>query len=102
MLGLQAVSMANNVQSKYRTDASFLANQIVGQMWSDKSHLAQYADTGSSAYAARTSWDEQIQSTLPGGTGSVTIANDMVTVTVTWQAPGASQHQFVEVAHINY
>ena len=101
LMGLQAVSMQNNIQSKYRTDASFLANQIVGQMWTDKTNFPQYGDP--TPPGAVVVWKSQVANTLPNGLGSITIGNgNIATVIVAWQAPGSSQHRFVEIAQINY
>ena len=38
IMGLQAVSMKHSIDAKYRTEASALANQIVGRMWTDNSN----------------------------------------------------------------
>ena len=43
VMGMQAVSIEQVTQAKYRMDASYLANQIVGKMWTDQPNLATYA-----------------------------------------------------------
>ena len=35
VIGLQATSISNTMDARYRTDAAFLANQIIAQMWVD-------------------------------------------------------------------
>lgn len=35
MIGMQAVSVSQTSQAKYRVDASLLANKLIAQMWSD-------------------------------------------------------------------
>lgn len=35
VIGLQATSINNTLDARYRTDAAFLANQIIAQMWVD-------------------------------------------------------------------
>lgn len=97
VLGLQAVSIKNSVQAKYRIDASFLANQIIGQMWVDRTNLANYNGT----YAPKTAWVTQIAGTLPQGNGTIAVNGNTVTVTVTWQAAGDTQHNFATIANIN-
>nr|MDA8109387.1 type IV pilus modification protein PilV [Betaproteobacteria bacterium] len=42
MLGMQAVGVQTTVDAKYRSDAAFLANQIVSQMWVNQANLASY------------------------------------------------------------
>jgi type IV pilus assembly protein PilV len=99
VMGMQAVSIEQVSQAKYRTDASYLANQITGQMWIDQTHLASYATPGS---AGRASWDAVVASTLPSGAATIVVVNSLVTVTVTWQLPNETTgHKYVSVANIN-
>ncbi len=99
VMGMQAVSIEQVSQAKYRTDASYLANQIVGTMWLDTANLASYATAG---YSKRTAWDAVVASTLPQGTGTIAVTNSTVTVTVNWRTPNDSTtRQFVSIANIN-
>ena len=85
VMGMQAVSIEQVSAAKYRTDASYLANQITGQMWTDMPNLANYATAGS---AVRASWDATVAGTLPSGTATITIdpvTHSLVTVTINWQ-----------------
>jgi len=108
LMGLQAQSIRNTVEAKYRNEAAYLANQIIGQMWVDRANLADY-DTGAGASPQMLAWRNQVAGTLPritvGGTNTPTIAvaGSQVTVTVFWQLPGADspQRQFSVVALIN-
>lgn len=120
LMGLQAVSIKNSVDAKYRADAAYLANQIIGQMWVDRSNLDSYAHypngavcapTGAaSALAGVTAWLAQTTAALPGATGAkqqITVTTPLantrqVTVTVCWQGPQeATPHNFVATAQIN-
>ena len=38
LVGLQAAAIKNSSDAKYRADASYLANQIIGQMWADRAN----------------------------------------------------------------
>jgi type IV pilus assembly protein PilV len=108
LMGLQAQSIRNTVEAKYRNEAAYLANQIIGQMWVDRDNLAAY-DTGGGANPNMTDWRTQVANTLPrvvaGGTNSPTIdvAGNQVTVTIFWQLPGSDsvQRQILVVAQIN-
>ncbi|HSG77203.1 MAG TPA: type IV pilus modification protein PilV [Burkholderiales bacterium] len=108
LMGLQAQSIRNTVEAKYRNEAAYLANQIIGQMWVDRANLAAY-DTGGGANPNMTAWRAQVANTLPrvvaGGTNSPTIvvAGNQVTVTIFWQLPGSDSvlRQFSVVAQIN-
>jgi type IV pilus assembly protein PilV len=99
VMGMQAVSIEQVSQAKYRTDASYLANQITAQMWTDMPNLATYATAGSTG---RASWDAVVASTLPSGTATITVVGSLVTVTVNWQVPNESVvRKYVSVVNIN-
>lgn len=117
-VGMQAVSIRNLSASKYRSQASYLADQIVGQMWADRNNLASYADNpvsganacapsgAQSAYPAVTTWLAAVAQALPGAPASMQQiavgANNVVTVTVCWKAPeDTTVHDFSETAEIN-
>lgn len=84
VMGMQAVSIEQVTQSKYRMDASYLANSIVGKMWTDQPNLASYASAG---YSGRAAWDTTVAATLPSGTGTIAVNGTLVTVTVNWRMP---------------
>lgn len=101
MVGLQAASIKSISEAKYRTDAAFLANELIGQMWAERATIT-------TDYEAPEGWSERVASALPGGTGSVVVTVDpnttpllRTTVTVQWTVPGNTPHQFVSVAQIN-
>ena len=124
LVALQAVSIKNSVDAKYRSDASYLANQIIAQMWTDRSNLDRYshypsgslcAFTGSaSANAAPwvtpvTGWVAQITDLLPGAASNKTQIvvstvgiTRQVKVTVCWKGPQeTANHNFAMTAQIN-
>ncbi len=92
IVGLQAAMIKNTADSKYRADASYIAQQRIGLMWSDPDNLVNYLEE-----------DTDISNLLPGGTRTVTqpVASQF-TVTITWQQPGAGevQHNFTTTARI--
>ena len=89
--GLQAAMVKNTSDSKYRADASFIAQQSLGKMWADPTHLSVYA-VGV----------EDISDVLPNGTREVTlpIAGGEVKVEINWQVPGQDAHKYVTYARI--
>lgn len=125
LMGLQAIAIKNTADAKYRVEAAFLANQIIGQMWADNpANLAGYAhhptaaagacnfSGAASANANVTAWlgDTATQGTvagnLPGATSArqqIAIgAGNLVTVTICWQGPQeAAPHSFVTAAQIS-
>lgn len=108
MLGMQAVGIRNTMDSKYRSEAAYLANEIVGQMWVDRTNIASYDDTGA-GNARRTAWNTRVASLMPQDPASpsttaptIAIAGRQATVTVKWKPPGETTiSQYVMVAQIN-
>lgn len=83
LLGIQALSVQNIREANMRADAVFATNEMLGRMWVNRTNLASYAKTYTSA-------TEPSLSTLPGGSMTVTVNVPVVTVTVNWTPPGAS------------
>jgi type IV pilus assembly protein PilV len=94
LLGMQGAAIKNTTDAKYRSEASFLATQAVGQMWVDLANLASYDTTNPAAYPARDAWVTKVANTLPGAlapTITVGPAVGEVRVQVQWQQPGETQ-----------
>jgi type IV pilus assembly protein PilV len=93
LIGMQGAAIRNTTDARYRSEASFLANQAIGQMWVDRANLAQYMVVG---YAPRDTWAANVAATLPGVEGArlptiVVAAENEVTVTIQWLQPGETQ-----------
>ena len=72
IVGLQAAMLKNTTDSKFRTDANYIAQQRIGQMWVDQANLASYIQAASSI------------PDLPAGTITTTQSGSQYTVTVTF------------------
>ncbi len=123
VIGMQARTIGQTMEARYRVDAAFLANQILSQMWADRTNVATYAcnpcQAASKGNANTQAWVSQIQNSssqsayLPGVTDSAnqpTIAiqampnnqGSQVTVTLYWKSPqGGSTHNYMTMAQIN-
>ena len=119
LMGLQAFAISTTADAKYRAEAAFLANQIIGQMWvADPATLAGYANyattgagnctfTGAaSANGDVTQWLGTVTGSLPGATAALQQikigAGNLVTVTVCWKGPQETiPHKHVAVTQIN-
>lgn len=100
LVGLQATMIKNSTNSKYRAEASFIAQQRIGLMWSDPGNAAALLESNT-----------DISALLPGGTRSVyptpaNMAAPLVgpptefVVAVTWLLPGEPQHTFSTTVNI--
>jgi type IV pilus assembly protein PilV len=108
VVGLQATVVKQVTDAKFRTDASMLANQLLGTMWvSDRTTgtLQTNFNTGGASYNA---WLAQVTATLPGAAANpptVAVSNQGVaTVTIRWLAPseaaGTAPHRYIVIAQI--
>lgn len=113
IVGLQAASVSASTEARYRTEASMLANQLIGQMWvSNRNSATLQAYSSSQAY---TDWVASVTATLPGVTANpptITVVpnvgpnttSSVVTVTIFWKTPSEPAanpaHQYVAIAQI--
>ncbi len=112
MMGLQAISIKNTVEARYRTEASFIANDIIGTMWTEcggTTCVLSSFDTTAGTNPKMTAWRTDVANKLPGivvggaNSPTIAIAGNQVTVTVFWKIPGtdAATHNFRTIAQIN-
>ncbi len=122
IVGLQAASIKNAGESKFRADASFLANELIGEMWAEDRTAATLSTNFSSPNGAiYTTWKDSIiardklpgvaanpptvvVTTIPGGSAS-DLPSSFVTITLYWKAPNdpptAPAHQYTSVTQIH-
>jgi type IV pilus assembly protein PilV len=90
LVGLQATMIKNTAEAKYRSEASYIAQSRIGQMWADAANAATYVEAGT-----------DISTLLPGGTRSVTqVVPGQYKVDVNWQVPGETAHNFTTTARV--
>lgn len=89
LVGLQAAMIKNTSESKYRSDAAYIAQQNIGELWIHPSSLPLDGTSASSPVAE-----------LPGGEVLVARAGNQYTVTVTWQQHGEARHNYSATATI--
>jgi type IV pilus assembly protein PilV len=129
LVGLQTNAIKQSGQSKYRTDATLLANELIGQMWVSNRSFASLSTDFSSATngASYLTWQAKVTNTLPGAAtyppsvvvtqiaplpdlvgGAPTLStrtpSSRVTITMRWKAPGEPAadppHSFVLINEI--
>ena len=90
IVGLQASMIKNTSEAKYRSEASHVAQQKVGEIWADPT--AGLADLNDPV---------DVSHLLPNGTRLVTQeVPGRFLIVVTWQQPGEPVHRFTTVANI--
>ncbi len=107
IVGMQASAIKHSADAKYRSEASMLANELLGKMWvaldrtgtseaqftaarvAMQTNFQGGAGTDGAGYIA---WFSEVQATLPDSSAyapTVTInpVNGLVTINVLWKAP---------------
>lgn len=103
IVGLQASMTKVQTSSKFRGDASYLANGLLGTMWADDitNNLSKYSAAGCVSYTPCNDWNVKVAAALPGGTIAVTTdAVNTVTVKITWTVPNEGAHSYATSASL--
>ncbi|WP_434515702.1 type IV pilus modification protein PilV [Dechloromonas sp. ARDL1] len=114
LVSLQARAIATTSDAKYRSDAAFLANKIIGVMWGDKANLAAYSSGGvagnvcdagvAGANANVVAWLDEVGAALPGAVANrqrivVDAASGQVSIAICWlTSPNATSYHKHEVS----
>jgi len=124
VVGMQGSAIKNVTDSKSRSDAALLANELIAQMWADQGNLALYNYPGSGTIPARlgtisppAGWIARVVK-LPGaanvlpkvtvpvpGTPAATASGATVQVQIFWQLPeeaslGLPPHDYTVIVSI--
>jgi type IV pilus assembly protein PilV len=101
IVGLQASMTKAQSQSKFRADASLLAQQAIGAMWSDTANLASYATASCTGHARCNDWKTRVAAVLPNATPTITfLSANEVQVTITWAPPHEETHTYTTTSAI--
>ncbi len=101
LVGLQARMGRAQTAAKARADASYLANELVGVMWSDLGNLGSYANCA--AYARCLDWQNKVAQSLPAGTGtvvSVDASTGAVSIRIQWKQSSDDTHTYATTARV--
>lgn len=98
LVGMQATAISQVTDAKYRSEAAFLADRMIGEIWVNK---------GTNVPTLSAAWATEVGNVLPNATGAnaptVTVAGTQITVTVFWQAPGASSvSNHMAIAYLDF
>jgi type IV pilus assembly protein PilV len=119
VVGMQAAAINNVTDAKYRSEAAFLTNRLVSQLWTDVPNIStttyDYPGTGTPP-ASLTNWINDVYARLPNASTVPPIvkitnlnpgAGAQVTITVQWrmneeaaQSPLPAPHNYTVVASI--
>lgn len=111
VVGMQSVAIKDVAQSKYRSEAGFLADQLMSQIWTDNGNVGAYAYPGTGAQPLRLKkWIQQVNGKLPGNLSPVvTVTNataqgGTVQIQIFWQLPEevsqGTQHSYTVLSSV--
>lgn len=117
LISMQSAAVRSTTDAKYRADASFLANQIIGEMWGvAPANLAGYSnvavgdeancDANAGTAGSGSAWQDSVNDLLPGADQNrqkiLVDAAGQVIVRVCWQdRTVGGYHNHVVRAQIN-
>lgn len=100
VVGLQAAMTRAQTAATFRAEAAFLAQQLIGEMWTDRANLATYSTTNCGT--ACKDWQARVAARLPKGDSTVTVSNvGVVAIEIRWTAAGESTNRFTMSTSIN-
>lgn len=103
LIGLQGRMVSASTEAQMRGEATYLADQLIGQMSVDQGNLANYITTSGTCPSANcTAWLANVSSTLPSGTATVTVNGALVNVQINWTPANSTQRTVQVSAAINY
>ena len=112
IIGLQASAVQQSTDAKNRAEAAYLADQLMGQMWSGDRAVDKLQAKFNSCGSACTGWDSwyaTVKAVLPGVTDdtkpTVNVDDEgIVTISIFWRGPGddasGTPHRFDVQAQI--
>ena len=115
LVGLQATMTQTQTESKVRSDAANLVDELAALMWSDVgtnvANLASYKTAGCGGNLRCAAWQTKLGEVLPGGTltgltfdetivDTADPNHGMVTVSLQWALPNGGTHQYVATFNI--
>lgn len=111
LIGMLATSVRASNDARYRSEAAYVANGMIGDMWTMK--RGQITSTGVGGFGSPpdggklAAWKLKAASLLPSSdvtvalTPGISLQSDTVDVTITWQLPGSTeQHNYIMTAQI--
>lgn len=101
VVGLQAAMTKAQSGSKYRGDAAYLAQELIGNMWADLPSLAKYTTADCASHPRCNAIKVKIAAALPSGGLAITQASPgLVEITLTWTPPGEETRNYRTAAAV--
>jgi type IV pilus assembly protein PilV len=87
LMGVTATAINQVSQTKYRNDASNLASEVIGQMYTNWDGVNAYDHSG---------WDTRVSEQLPGGNvDTFTITANRVDIALSWSDKNNARYNYI-------
>ena len=106
MIAMQGLAVGYVSDAKYRSDAAFFANELLGQIWVDRGNLANYVYPGGASPNV-TAWAARVTADLPGAAATppavtVDVLTGTVTIAIFWTPPNTqTAHNYQSIALVS-
>ncbi|MBL8303768.1 MAG: pilus assembly protein PilV [Ideonella sp.] len=101
IVGLQAAMTKAQSGSKYRGDAAYLAQELIGNMWADLPSLPKYTTTDCVNHPRCNAIKVKIAAALPAGSLEITQDSPgLIEIRLTWTPPGEETRNYRTAAAV--
>ena len=95
VVGLQAALTKAQTGSKTRGDAAFLAQELIGNMWSDLPSLNKYTTADCASHARCNAVKTKVAANLPAGELLIVQrAPGLIEIEIRWTPPSEEVHRY--------
>lgn len=98
VVGLQASMTKAQTSAKFRGEAAYLAQELIGSMWADIPNLDKYVQAGGkcTAYDQCNAVQQKISALLPSGSLLIEQPSPgLFTITIGWTPPSETTHIYI-------
>jgi type IV pilus assembly protein PilV len=102
LVGVQASMTREQTAAKLRSDAAYLAGDLIATMWGDVANITNYSTSNCASYTRCSDWKNKVVAAMPSASVAVTVnaTSGDVSVTVIWTLPNGDSHQYVTATTI--
>ena len=96
LIGLQANMTQVQGNAKMRTDAAYLARELLGRMWTDMPNRTQYSSANCALHNLCKDWTDKVAQSLPHGSSNVNFDDGTgdVLIELSWATPDGESHTY--------
>lgn len=96
VVGTQAVMTKEQTNAKFRADAAYLAEDLVGVMWGDVANISSYSSDKCNSYGRCRDWLNKMAATIPSASATINVssATGLVSIIISWSLPNGTVHQY--------